>query len=64
MSTFALRWILLQQAVSVVIPGARNEAQARANAAASDAPDITAENRARIVEIYDRLIKPHVHQRW
>ncbi|MBN9027171.1 MAG: aldo/keto reductase, partial [Rhizobiales bacterium] len=64
MSTFALRWILLQQAVSVVIPGARNEEQARSNAAASDLAGISPENRARIVEIYDRLVKPHVHQRW
>ncbi|WP_018182843.1 aldo/keto reductase [Kaistia granuli] len=64
MSTFALRWILQQPAVSVVIPGARNEAQAQSNAAASDAGAIAPETLARISEIYDRLIKPHVHQRW
>ncbi|BCP52101.1 oxidoreductase [Kaistia sp. 32K] len=64
MSTFALRWILQQPAVSVVIPGARNEAQAQSNAAASDGAAIAPETLARISEIYDRLIKPHVHQRW
>lgn len=35
MAQFALRWILAQDAVSVVIPGARNAAQAQSNAAAS-----------------------------
>jgi aryl-alcohol dehydrogenase-like predicted oxidoreductase len=64
MSTFALRWILEQPAVSVVIPGARNEAQAQSNAAASAAPALAPETLARIGEIYDRMIKPHVHQRW
>ena len=64
MSTFALRWILEQPAVSVVIPGARNAAQAQSNAAASDAPAIAPETLAKIGEIYDSLIKPHVHQRW
>jgi aryl-alcohol dehydrogenase-like predicted oxidoreductase len=33
---FALRWILMHDAVSTVIPGARNPEQAQANAAAAD----------------------------
>ena len=33
MAAFALRWILMADAVSVVIPGARNGVQARGNAA-------------------------------
>jgi len=36
MAAFALRWILMANAVSVVIPGARNRSQALANAAATD----------------------------
>lgn len=36
MAQFALRWILMHEAVTVVIPGARNGEQAKANAAASD----------------------------
>ncbi|MDK4732918.1 aldo/keto reductase [Rhizobium sp. CNPSo 3490] len=64
MAAFALRWILMAEAVTVVIPGARNAEQARANAAAADlaplSPDVLVATR----EIYNRLIAPHVHQRW
>jgi aryl-alcohol dehydrogenase-like predicted oxidoreductase len=64
MAAFALRWILMADAVSVVIPGARNAAQARANAAAADLPPLSAETMAAARDIYARLIAPHVHQRW
>jgi aryl-alcohol dehydrogenase-like predicted oxidoreductase len=64
MAAFALRWILMSEAVTVVIPGARNAEQARANAAASDLAPIGAQTMAAAREIYDRLIAPHVHQRW
>ena len=40
MAKFALRWILMFDAVSVVIPGARNPAQARSNAEAAALPPI------------------------
>ena len=64
MAAFALKWILMNDAVTVVIPGARNAEQARANAAASDFPALSAEVMAAARGIYDRLIAPHVHQRW
>ncbi|WEX77846.1 aldo/keto reductase [Sinorhizobium numidicum] len=64
MAQFALRWILQQDSVSVVIPGARNEAQARSNAAASALPPIDDATMAAIAALYERLIKVHVHQRW
>ena len=64
MAAFALRWILMADAVGVVIPGARNAAQARANAAAADLPPLSAETMAAARDIYARLIAPHVHQRW
>lgn len=64
MAQFALRWILMNEAVTVVIPGARNAEQARANAAAADLAPLSAETMAAAREIYDRLIAPHVHQRW
>ncbi|MDR6291575.1 MULTISPECIES: aldo/keto reductase [Inquilinus] len=64
MAKFALRWILMFDAVTVVIPGARNAAQAKSNSEAADLaalpPDVMAELRA----IYDQDIKPFVHQRW
>jgi aryl-alcohol dehydrogenase-like predicted oxidoreductase len=64
MAAFALRWILMEEAVTVVIPGARNAEQARANAAAAELAPLSAETMAAAREIYARLIAPHVHQRW
>ena len=64
MAAFALRWILMAEAVTVVIPGARNAEQARANAAAADLAPLSADVMAATREIYGRLIAPHVHQRW
>ncbi|MBY5582212.1 aldo/keto reductase [Rhizobium leguminosarum] len=64
MAAFALRWILMSDAVTVVIPGARNAEQARANAAAADLAPLSADVVAATREIYGRLIAPDVHQRW
>ncbi|ARQ09711.1 aldo/keto reductase protein [Rhizobium etli] len=64
MTAFALRWILMSDAVTVVIPGARNAEQARANAAAADLAPLSADVMAATRVIYERLIAPHVHQRW
>ncbi|ULR46475.1 aldo/keto reductase [Rhizobium sp. K102] len=64
MAAFALRWILMSDAVTVVIPGARNGEQAKANAAAADLAPLAADVMAATREIYARLIAPHVHQRW
>ncbi len=64
MAAFALRWILMNEAVTVVIPGARNGDQARANAAASGLPALSADVMAAARDVYDRLIAPYVHQRW
>lgn len=64
MAQFALAWILQQEAVSVVIPGAKNKAQADDNAAASGQPPLGPEVMARIAAIYRDKIAPHVHHRW
>jgi aryl-alcohol dehydrogenase-like predicted oxidoreductase len=64
MAAFALRWILMNDAVTVVIPGARNAEQASANAAAANLAPLSHELMEATREIYERLIAPHVHQRW
>jgi aryl-alcohol dehydrogenase-like predicted oxidoreductase len=64
MAQFALRWILMFDAVTCAIPGAKTPAQAAGNAAASDLPPLDDETMEAVREIYDRLIRPHVHQRW
>ncbi|WP_213454945.1 aldo/keto reductase [Rhizomonospora bruguierae] len=61
---FALRWIIDQPGVTVVIPGARNPEQARANAAAADLPPLDADARAEVTAVYNELIHPLVHHRW
>ncbi|HEY2669953.1 MAG TPA: aldo/keto reductase [Rugosimonospora sp.] len=64
MAQYALRWIVDQPGVSVVIPGARNADQARANAAAADLAPVTAEAAATVRQVYDELIAPQVADRW
>jgi aryl-alcohol dehydrogenase-like predicted oxidoreductase len=60
----ALRWVIDQPGVSTVIPGARTVDQARANAAAANLPPLEPHLLGAIGELYDRRIRPHVHQRW
>jgi aryl-alcohol dehydrogenase-like predicted oxidoreductase len=64
LAAFALRWILMHDAVSTVIPGARSPEQARANAAAADLPALGDDVMAQIAAVYDERIAPHVAQRW
>lgn len=64
MAAFALRWILMEQAVSVVIPGAKSADQARSNAAADALPALSEATMARARDVYTRLIAPHVHHLW
>ncbi len=64
MAQFALRWILMQDAVTVAIPGAKNKRQADDNAAASDIDALSKETMAKIATIYAERIAPHVHHRW
>jgi aryl-alcohol dehydrogenase-like predicted oxidoreductase len=64
MAQFALRWILDEEAVSCVIPGARNEQQVRENAAASDLPPLGADLHDQIAAIYNESIRPLVRHRW
>jgi aryl-alcohol dehydrogenase-like predicted oxidoreductase len=64
MAAFALRWILMEDAVTVVIPGAKTADQARANAAAATLAPLPPAAMAAAREVYDRLIRPHVHAQW
>ncbi|MEQ1941773.1 aldo/keto reductase [Mesorhizobium sp. VNQ89] len=64
MAKFALRWILMFDAVTVAIPGARNPAQAVSNAGAAALPALSSDTMAKIAAIYESDIKPYVHQKW
>lgn len=64
MAAFALKWILMHEAVSVVIPGAKTVAQATANAAASTLAPLPDEAMGKIKAVYDQMLRPHVHSKW
>jgi len=64
MAQWALRFVLDQPGVSVVIPGARNAVQARDNAAAAGLAPLDASAISAVHEVYDELIRPAVHARW
>ncbi|HEY0816605.1 MAG TPA: aldo/keto reductase [Pseudonocardia sp.] len=64
MAQFALRWVIDQPQVSVVIPGARNAEQARGNAAVADLAPLGDAVHAQVRAVYAELIAPHVQDRW
>ncbi len=64
MSQFALRWILMFDAVTCAIPGGKRPAQVADNALASSLPALTPEVMASVRNIYDSRIRPLVHQLW
>lgn len=57
---FAQRWILDQEAVSVVIPGASSPKQARGNAAVSDLPPLSPELHTRLANFYADKVRDHI----
>ena len=64
LAQLALRWILMHDGVSTVIPGARNPDQAQANAAAAGLAPLVDVAMITVAEEYVRRIAPYVHQRW
>jgi aryl-alcohol dehydrogenase-like predicted oxidoreductase len=64
MATWALRWILMQEAVTCAIPGAKRPVQVEENCAAADLPALSAETMAAVRALYDRRIRPLVHAYW
>jgi aryl-alcohol dehydrogenase-like predicted oxidoreductase len=61
---FALKWILMFEAVSTIIPGSKNPAQVEDNTAASDLPPLTEAQMKHANEIYDRYVRNQVHHLW
>jgi len=64
MAQFALRWILMFDAVTCAIPGAKRPSQVADNCAASDLPPLPDQTMEAIRGIYDAKIRAGVHQRW
>lgn len=60
----ALRWILMFDEVSCVIPGASGPEQVHRNVRALEDPPFTEEEMEAVRQVYDRYIKPSVHHLW
>jgi len=64
MTQFALRWILMWDAVTCAIPGAKNVAQTRENVSAAQLPPISPDVMAAVERVYDERLRPIVHASW
>jgi aryl-alcohol dehydrogenase-like predicted oxidoreductase len=64
LAQLALRWILMFEAVTCAIPGAKRPAQVEDNVRAADLPPLTDAQMAKARAIYDTYIRKLVHQRW
>lgn len=64
MAQFALRWILMFDAVTCAIPGAKRPQQVEENARAADLAPLTGETMHRVRELYEKRIYPLVHHYW
>jgi aryl-alcohol dehydrogenase-like predicted oxidoreductase len=64
MAQWALRWVLMEEAVTCAIPGARTVTQANDNAAAASLPALTEKEMAGVRAVYDAHIRPLVHDQW
>ena len=60
----ALAWIVAQDGVTTVIPGARTPAQARANAEAAAEAALGEAISGGVADIYNRYFRETVHPRW
>ena len=64
LAEFALRWVIDQPGVSTVIPGGRNPEQVRGNTATAALPPLRDDQLAGVRDVYERLLRPLVHDRW
>jgi aryl-alcohol dehydrogenase-like predicted oxidoreductase len=64
LAQWALRWILMFDGVSTIIPGGKNPRQVEDNCGAVALPALTEDQMRAVRSVYDRYIRPQVHQRW
>ena len=64
MAQFALRWILMFDAVTCAIPGGKRPEQVTDNCRASELAPLSPEAMSAVKQIYDKKIRQQVHQRW
>ena len=64
LAQLALRWILMFDEVSCIIPGASKVSQVQSNVEASELDPLSHEEMSRIEKIYNDRVKEHVHHLW
>jgi len=64
MVQFALRWILMHEAVTCAIPGAKRPSQVEENVRAADLPPLSPQVMRAVSKIYSTEMKPLVHHYW
>ncbi len=64
MAQFALRWILMFDAVTCAIPGGKRPAQVKENCAAAELPPLPETAMAAVRSLYGSRIREGVHHRW
>jgi aryl-alcohol dehydrogenase-like predicted oxidoreductase len=64
MAQLALRWILMFEAVTTAIPGAKTPEQAEDNVRAASLPPLTEDQMEEVRHLYDTYVREQVHQRW
>ncbi len=64
LAQFALRFILMHDAVACAIPGAKRPEQVTENTAAADLPTLTSEQMQQVQLVYDQYIRSQVHGLW
>ena len=64
MAKLALRWILMNEAISCAIPGGRTPAQVDENVSATDLAALPAPLMQALADVYQRRIAPQVHGLW
>jgi len=64
MVQFALRWILMFDAVTCTIPGAKRPSQAEENFSVSDLSPLSNETMKKVKDIYNKYIRESVHHYW
>ena len=64
LTQFALRWILMHDAVTCAIPGAKRPEQVEENISAADLPPLSEEVMRQISALYEEQIRPQVHHYW
>jgi len=64
LAQLALRWILMDEAVTCAIPGAKRADQAEENIRSADLPPLSDSTMEAVRDVYNQLIREQVHHRW